>query len=78
MNNQLALMGNAQDTLSSALTDNQNQSVQLQTQLSSLRDANMTEAITALTQSQTQLQAALSAQAKMPTSSLFDFLPANP
>jgi flagellar hook-associated protein 3 FlgL len=78
MNNQLALMGNAQDTLSSALTGNQNQSVQLQTQLSSLRDANMTEAITALTQSQTQLQAALSAQAKMPTSSLFDFLPANP
>ena len=75
MNSQLALIGNAQNTLSSALTDNQNDSVQLQTQLSSLRDANMTEAITALTQSQTQLQAALSAQARMPTTSLFDFLP---
>jgi flagellar hook-associated protein 3 FlgL len=75
MNSQLALIGNAQDTISSALTDNQNDNVQLQTQLSSLRDANQTEAITALTQSQTQLQAALSAQARMPTTSLFDFLP---
>lgn len=37
----------------------------------------MTEAITALTQSQTQLQAALSAQAKMPTTTLFDFLPSS-
>jgi flagellar hook-associated protein 3 FlgL len=75
MNNQLATTGNAQSTLSSALTGNQNDSVQLQTQLSSERDANMTEAITALTQSQTQLQAALSAQARMPTTTLFDFLP---
>jgi flagellar hook-associated protein 3 FlgL len=75
MNNQLALTGNAQNTLSSALTDNQNDNVQLQTRLSSLRDANMTEAITALTQSQTQMQAALSAQARMPTTTLFSFLP---
>jgi flagellar hook-associated protein 3 FlgL len=75
MNTQLAQVGNAQSTLSSALTDNQNDNVQLQTQLSSVRDANMAEAITALTQGQTQLQAALSAQARMPTTSLFSFLP---
>lgn len=75
MNNQLAQIGNAQNTLSTALTDNQNDSVQLQTQLSSVRDANMAEAITALTQGQTQLQAALSAQARLPQTSLFDFLP---
>jgi len=75
MNTQLAQIGSAQSTMSSALTDNQNDNVQLQTQLSSLRDANMAEAVTALTQGQTQLQAALSAQARMPTTSLFDFLP---
>src|SRR5580704_2040892 len=50
MNTQLAQIGSAQSTMSSALTDNQNDSVQLQTQLSSLRDANMAEAGTALTQ----------------------------
>ena len=77
MNNQLAQIGNAQNTLSSAMTDNQNDGVQLQTQLSSLRDANMAEAITALTQGQTQLQAALSAQARLPTTSLFNFLPSS-
>jgi flagellar hook-associated protein 3 FlgL len=75
MNTQLAQIGSAQSTMSSALTDNQNDNVQLQTQLSSLRDANMAEAVTALTQGQTQLQAALSAQARLPTTSLFDFLP---
>lgn len=75
MNNQLAQIGNSQNTLSTALTDNQNDNVQLQTQLSSVRDANMAEAITALTQGQTQLQAALSAQARLPTTTLFNFLP---
>lgn len=77
MNSQLAQIGNAQSTLSTALTDNQNDSVQLQTQLSSVRDANEAEAITALTQGQTQLQAALSAQARLPTTSLFNFLPSS-
>jgi len=75
MNGQLAQIGTSQSTLTSALTDNQNDSVQLQTQLSSVRDADMAEAITALTQGQTQLQAALSAQARLPTTSLFNFLP---
>ncbi|MEI9977209.1 MAG: flagellin [Ignavibacteriota bacterium] len=75
MNTQLAKVGSSQNTISSALTDNQNDEVQLRTQLSGLRDANMVEAITALTQGQTQLQAALSAQARLPTTTLFNFLP---
>jgi len=35
----------------------------------------MTQAITALTEGTTQMQAALSARAKMPHTSLFDVLP---
>ncbi len=76
MNNQLAFYGNAQDQVTSSLNNLQNDSVQLQTQLSSLQDVNMTSAITELTQAQTQMQAALAAQARFPQTTLFDVLPA--
>lgn len=75
MNNQLAFYGNAQDQLASAVTNAKNSSVQLQSQLSTLQDADETAAITELTQAQTQLQAALSAQARMPQTTLFDVMP---
>jgi flagellar hook-associated protein 3 FlgL len=76
MNSQLAFYGTAQDQVDSGITTAQNQLVQLQTQLSNLQDADETTAITQLTQAQTQLQAALDAQARMPTTSLFNVLPA--
>lgn len=76
MNDQLAFYGNAQDELASAVTNSQNNNVQLQTQLSGLQDANETSAITQLTQAQTQLQAAMAAQARLPQTTLFDVLPA--
>jgi flagellar hook-associated protein 3 FlgL len=75
MNNQLAFYGTAQDQINAAVTSSQNDSTQLQTQLSSLQDANQATSITQLTQAQTQLQAALDAQARIPTTTLFDVLP---
>jgi flagellar hook-associated protein 3 FlgL len=75
MNDQLAYYGNVQDQLGSAVTNTQSDNVQLQTQLSGLQDADETSAITELTQAQTQLQAALEAQARMPQTTLFDVLP---
>lgn len=75
MNNQLAFYGNAQDQLASAVTTAQNNSTQLQSQLSNLEDADQASAITQLTQAQTQLQAALAAQARLPQTTLFDVLP---
>src|ERR1035441_1028697 len=75
MNSQLAFYGQAEDRVSSDLNQAQSDSVQLQTQLSSMTDADMTQAMTALTQATTQLQAALSARARIPNTSLFDVLP---
>ena len=77
MNNQLASYGEAEDRVTSDLNQAQSDTLTLQTQLSSKTDADMTQAITELTQGTTQLQAALSARAKMPNTSLFDVLPAS-
>ena len=74
LNQQLAFYGNAQDRVSSALNFGQNYETQLQTQLSGIQDANAAQAITEMTQAQTQLQAALQSEAQIPRTSLFDFL----
>jgi len=75
MNSQLAFYGQSQNRVTADLTQAQNDNLQLQTQLSGKTDADMTQAITALTEGTTQMQAALSARAKMPHTSLFDVLP---
>lgn len=77
MNNQLAFYGQAESRVSSDLNQAQSDGLQLQTELTSKTDADMTQAITELTQGTTQLQAALSARAKLPNTSLFDVLPAS-
>lgn len=74
LNQQLAFYGNTQDNLSAATTDAQNRTTNLQTQISNLQDTNMTATVTDLTQMQTQEQAALGAEATLPTKTLFDFL----
>lgn len=74
LNQQLAFYGNAQDQLQGALTFGQNYTTQLQTQLAGVQDANEAEDITNMTQAQTQLQAALGSEAKLPQTTLFDFL----
>jgi flagellin-like hook-associated protein FlgL len=46
----------------------------LQTQIGNLQDADLTSAMLELTQAQTQQQAALTARAQMPRTTLFNFL----
>jgi len=75
MNGQLAFYGQASDRITAGQTEAQSQSVQLQADLSSRQDADPTQDITELTQAQTQMQAALAAQARMPLTTLFDVLP---
>jgi len=74
LNQQLAFYGTVQDHVASSINYCQNYQTQLQTQLSGIEDADETQSITELTQTQTQLQAALESRAQMPRQSLFDFL----
>lgn len=74
LNNELAFYGNVQDQVTNATNDQATYNTQLQTQLSSLEDADETQAITDLTQAQTQQQAALTSEAQLPRTSLFNFL----
>lgn len=74
LNQQLAFYGTVQDRVQSALTFGQNYTTQLQTQLAGVQDANEAADITNMTQAQTQLQAALTSEAQLPRTTLFDFL----
>jgi len=74
LNQQLAFYGTVQDRVASATDFAQTYSTQLQTQLSGIQDADEAEAITELTQAQTQQQAALVSRAQIPRTSLFDYL----
>jgi flagellar hook-associated protein 3 FlgL len=65
-----SVLGRIQD----ATNYGQSYDVQLKTQLSQKVDADITEAAMTLTQGTTQLQAAFQMQAKMPRTSLFDFI----
>lgn len=74
LNTQLSFYGSVQNRIQDAQTYSSNYQVQLQTQLSHIQDADITQAAIQLSQSTTQMNAAMSAEAKMPRSSLFDFL----
>jgi len=74
LNEELAFYGSVQDQVASGLNYAQNYQTQLQTQLSGIQDADEAQSITNLTMAQTQLQAAMESRAKMPQTSLFDFL----
>lgn len=74
LNQQLAFYGTVQTRIAGATTYAANQSTSLQTQLSTIRDADSALAITELTLAQTQEQAAFESRAKLPRGSLFDFL----
>jgi len=74
LNNELAFYGNVQDQVTNATNDQATCDTQLRTQLSTLEDADETQAITDLTQAQTQQQAALASEAQLPRTSLFNFL----
>ena len=75
LNQQLGFYGEAQNRIDSAISLAKKFEVQDQTKLSALQDADIPAAALAMTQATTSLSAAMSAQAKRPASSLFDYLP---
>lgn len=75
VNQQLGFYGGAENRISSAISIAQKFQVQTQTQLSNLQDTDVTSVAVQVTQETTALNAAMAAQAKRPTSTLFDYLP---
>ena len=74
LNQQLTSYGVAQNRIADGLDFGKNLTTQLQTRLSGIQDADITQAITEFQQASTQQQAALASRAKLPRSSLFDYL----
>jgi flagellar hook-associated protein 3 FlgL len=74
LNQQSAFYGAAENRIAAATDLAQKFQTQLQAQLSSEQDTNVTQAALQLTQDTTDLNAALASQAKRPTTSLFDYI----
>jgi flagellar hook-associated protein 3 FlgL len=74
LNTAQAFYGTVQNRIADSTNYSANYSVQLQTELSQKQDADITAAALGITQGNIQLQAAFSMQAKMPRTTLFDFL----
>ncbi len=75
LNQQLGFYGAAENRITSALDLANKFQVQTQTQLSNLEDTDATTVAVQVTQDTTALNAAMEAQARRPTSTLFDYLP---
>jgi len=56
------------------LDSSKTRETQLQTALSGIQDADLTQAVTELNQAQLQQQAALQSRARIPRTTLFDYL----
>ncbi len=74
LNTQLGFYGAAQNRVAAATSLSQQMDLTYQTALSGDQDADMAQAATQLTESQTQEQAALQAESMTPRTSLFNFL----
>ena len=74
LNTAQAFYGTVENRITDATNYGANYDVQLQTELSQKEDADVTSAALAITQGNTQLEAAFQMQAKMPHTSLFDFM----
>ena len=74
LNTSEAFYGSVQSRIQDAMSYGSSYDVQLKTQLSEKEDADVTAAAMALTQGSTQLQAGFQMQAKMPRTSLFDYI----
>jgi flagellar hook-associated protein 3 FlgL len=74
LNGQLAFYGTTQDQMTNATDSGNNLQTEQQAQIANLQDADLTSAMLELTQGQTQQQAALTAQAQMPRTTLFNYL----
>jgi flagellar hook-associated protein 3 FlgL len=75
LNTQQGFYGNVENRITSALSDASTQSVSLQSDLSNREDADESQAIVEMQQYTTTLQAAIAAESKMPTTTLFNDLP---
>jgi flagellar hook-associated protein 3 FlgL len=74
LNTAQAFYGTVENRITDATNYSSNYDVQLQTELSQKEDADVTSAALEITQGNTQLEAAFQMQAKMPHTSLFDFM----
>jgi flagellar hook-associated protein 3 FlgL len=74
LSQQLQFYGGVQDQVANATDVAQKFQLQDQTSLGQLRDANVAAASVALTQEQTTYQAAVQAEAAMPTTNLFSYI----
>jgi flagellar hook-associated protein 3 FlgL len=74
LNNMDAFYGTVETRIQDATTFANTYDGQLQTEIGNIQDADVTSAATTLTQANTELQAAMEMQGKMPTSTLFNYL----
>jgi flagellar hook-associated protein 3 FlgL len=74
LNQNQAYYGTAEQRLASEQNSVSAQIASMETQISGIRDANVAQDATDLTQESTDQQAAMSAEAAMPQKSLFDYL----
>src|SRR5882724_3460375 len=74
LNTQLSFYGSVQSRVQDAQDYSTRYQVQLQTDLSQIQDADITQASIALAQGNAHLNTALAAEARQPRTSLFDFL----
>lgn len=74
LNGQLAFYGGVQNRVSNATGYGASLETRLNVQLSGIQDADLTKAITEFQQANVNQQAALEARAKVPHTSLFDYL----
>ncbi len=74
LNGQLAFYGTVQNKVAEATDTAQQRTLQLSTQIGSLQDADLTQAILAFQEGTMQQQASLQVESKIPRSTLFDYL----
>jgi flagellar hook-associated protein 3 FlgL len=74
LNTEVAFYGTVQNRVEDAITFASKMEVQRKANTSAIGDADLTEAILEFNQAQTQRQAALQAHAKIPQTTLFDYL----
>jgi flagellin-like hook-associated protein FlgL len=74
LNDQLAFYGETQDQMTNATDYGNTLQTEQQTQIAGLQDADLTSDTLELTQTQTEQQAALTAEAQVPRTTLFNYL----
>jgi flagellin-like hook-associated protein FlgL len=74
LNSRETFYGNVQNRVQAAVTEINTENVNLQQRISAIRDTDTIETALELTSAETQNQAAMAAEAKVPHTSLFDFL----